>query len=177
MNTQATPPPPLPVNDALDEAAAAARRLVRRQAAMAAGVSLVPIFGVDLLINAKLMAETVRRINAAFGLSPEQIARLPGPLKSRVDELIRQVGSVLIGRVVTQAVLLQVVRGMGLRLSAQQAAKLAPLAGMAASAALAGWLFKRVAERHIRHCVEVRQALANEPLALEAPDRRLLEAR
>jgi hypothetical protein len=68
-----------------------------------------------------------------------------------------------------------VARTLGLRLGAQQAAKLAPLVGQAASAALAGWLFKRLCERHIRQCLELRAALPELPpppgLALPAPDR------
>jgi hypothetical protein len=148
----------------------AARRLARREAVKAAGVSLMPIVGVDLLVNARLLGGTIRRINEAFGLSAEQIERLPTPLRTRADEAIRQVGGYLIGRVVTQAALATAVRTLGLRLTVQQAAKLAPIAGMAASAALSGWLFKRLCDRHIEQCRQVREALPVELLALSPLD-------
>jgi predicted XRE-type DNA-binding protein len=148
------------------ERARACRRLVRRRALRAAGVSALPVLGVDLFVNAHLLAQTVDEINHAYGLSPAQIAALPSVQRSRVDELARKVGSYLIGRVATQAALIAALRAIGLRLGAQQAAKAAPVVGLAASAALSGWLFMRLCDRHIAHCEQVRAAL----LALPAPE-------
>ena len=147
----------------VSERARACRRLVRRQALKAAGVSALPVLGADLFINAHLLVQTVEEINRAYGLSPEQIAALPAAQRSRVDELVREVGSYLIGRAVTQAALVAALRALGLRLGAQQAAKMAPVVGLAASAVLSGWLFKRLCDRHIAHCEEVRAALPELP--------------
>lgn len=140
------------------------RRLVRRQALKAAGVSALPVAGVDLLVNGRLLAETLGRISAAYGLSPEQIARLPPPLRSRVDDLAMEVGSYLIGRALTQGTLVAALRALGMRLSTQQAAKLTPVAGLAASAALSGWMFKRLCDRHLLHCQQIRSALPQLPV-------------
>ena len=41
--------------------------------------------------------------------------------------------------------------------------KLAPVAGLAASAAMSGWMFKRLCERHIEHCQALREALPELP--------------
>ena len=147
----------------VSERARACRRLVRRQALKAAGVSALPVLGADLFINAHLLVQTVEQINRAYGLSPEQIAALPAAQRSRVDELVREVGSYLIGRAVTQAALVAALRALGLRLGAQQAAKMAPVVGLAASAVLSGWLFKRLCDRHIAHCEAVRAALPELP--------------
>ena len=54
-------------------------------------------------------------------------------------------------------------RTIGLRVGAQQAAKLAPAVGLAASAALSGWMFLRLCERHIVHCEQVRAELPELP--------------
>ncbi|WP_428420653.1 hypothetical protein [Methylibium sp.] len=139
------------------------RRLVRRRAFKAAGVSALPVLGADLFVNGQLLASTLEEISAAHGLGPEQIARLPAPLRNRVDHLALEVGSYLIGRVLTQGVLLSALRTLGLRLSLQQAAKLAPVAGQLASAALSGWMFKRLCDRHLAHCQQVRTALPELP--------------
>jgi len=157
---------PARAEPATSERARACRRLVRRQALKAAGVSALPVPGADLFVNAHLLVETVGQINLAYGLSPAQIAELPAAQRSRVDELVRQVGSYLVGRVVTQAALIAALRSLGLRLGAQQAAKAAPVVGLAVSAVLSGWLFKRLCDRHIGHCEQVRAAL----LELPAPD-------
>lgn len=139
------------------------RQLVRRQALKAAGVSALPVAGVDLFVNGQLLARTLEQINRTYGLSPEQIASLPAPLRDRLDDLTREIGSYLIGRVVTQAAIFRLATALGLRIGAQQAAKLAPVAGLAASAVLSGWMFKRLCERHIEHCRSVRAALPELP--------------
>ena len=129
----------------------------------AAGVSALPVAGVDLFINGQLLARTLGQINTAYGLSPQQIARLPAPTRSRIEGMVRELGSYLIGRVVTQAAVFTTAKAIGLRLGAQQAAKLAPVAGLAVSAVLSGWLFKRLCDRHIGQCEQVRAALPELP--------------
>ncbi len=47
------------------------RRLVRRRAAISAGVSAVPIPGVDVLSDITLFKKLVDDVNNAFGLTPE----------------------------------------------------------------------------------------------------------
>ncbi|WP_430418711.1 hypothetical protein [Methylibium petroleiphilum] len=139
------------------------RRLVRRQALKAAGVSVLPVPGADLFVNGQLLASTLGQISVAHGLGPDQVARLPAPLRNRVDDLAMEVGSYLIGRALTQGVLISALRGLGVRLGVQQAAKFAPVAGQVASAALSGWMFKRLCDRHLAHCQQVRAALPELP--------------
>ena len=141
-------------------------RLVRRQALRAAGVSALPVPGVDLFVNTRLLVQTVNEINRAYGLSPAQIAALPPAQRTQVDELARKAGSYLVGRVATEAALIAALRAVGPRVGAQQATKLAPVVGLAISGALSGWLFMRLCKRHIAHCEKVSAEL----LLLPAPD-------
>ena len=141
----------------------ACKRLVRLQALKAAGVSALPVAGVDLVINGQMLARTLAQINTAYGLSPQQIAKLPAPTRSQLEHMVRELGSYVIGRVVTQAAVFGAAKAIGLRLGAQQAAKLAPVAGLAASAVLSGWLFKRLCDRHIGQCEQVREAIPELP--------------
>ncbi len=136
---------------------------MRRAALKAAGVSAIPVAGVDLFINGKLLAATIGEISLAYGLSPEQLAKLPAPLRSRVDDLAVELGSYLIGRALTQGAIVAALRHLGLRLTAQQATKFAPLVGQAASAALSGWMFKRLCDRHIEQCRSLRAKLPELP--------------
>jgi uncharacterized protein (DUF697 family) len=159
-------PPGIPNAPAAIRRAGACRRLVRRQALKAAGVSALPVPGVDLYFNTRLLVQTVEAINFAYGLSPVQIAALPPAQRTQVDELARKVGSYLIGRVATEAALIAGMRAVGLRVGAQQAARFAPIVGLAISGALSGWLFMRLCERHIAHCEKVSAEL----LLLPAPE-------
>jgi hypothetical protein len=145
------------------ERALACRSLVRRQALKAAGVSALPVLGVDMFVNAHLLVKTIDEINRAYGLSPAQIFALPPAQRTKVDELARKVGSYLIGRVVTQAVLISALRSVGLRVSAQQVSKAVPVVGLAVSGVLSGWLFMRLCNRHIAHCEQVRAAVPELP--------------
>jgi len=147
----------------------ACKRFIRKQALKAAGVSALPVPGADLFINGQLLASTLEQINAAHGLSKLQIAMLPPALRSQVENLINEVGSYLIGRAITQAAVFVAARGLGIRIGMQQAAKLAPVAGIAASAALSGWMFKRLCERHVAQCERVRAALPLLPAPLVPP--------
>ncbi len=158
------------IADDEDPIARHCRRLVRRQALKAAAVSALPVAGVDLFINGPLLAQTIGAISLAHGLAPEQLARLPAPLRRRVDDLARELGSYLIGRVLTQGALVAALRHLGVRLGAQQAAKFAPLLGQAASALLSGWMFKRLCERHIAQCRAVRSALPALPAPPQPPE-------
>jgi len=137
----------------------ACKRFIRKQSLKAAGVSALPVPGADLFINGQLLASTLEQINAAHGLSRLQIAMLPPALRSQVENVVNEVGSYLIGRAITQAAVFAAARGLGIRIGMQQAAKLAPVAGLAASAVLSGWMFKRLCERHVAQCERVRAAL------------------
>jgi DNA-binding transcriptional regulator LsrR (DeoR family) len=139
------------------------RALVRRESLKAAGVSALPVAGIDLFVNARLLARTIEQINLAYGLSAAQIAQLPQPLRTQVDDAVLRVGGYLIGRVVTQTLIIGAAKGLGMRLTAQQAAKVAPIAGQIASAALAGWMFKRLCDRHITQCEQVAALLPQLP--------------
>jgi len=130
----------------------ACRRLARREALKAAGVSALPVAGADLFVNGKLLASTLGRINLAYGLGPEQIKQLPAPVRTRLESLTRELGTYLVGRALTQGLLIKAMSAVGVRVGAQQAMKLAPVIGLAASGALSGWMFLRICERHIEHC-------------------------
>ncbi len=71
---------------------------------------------------------------------------------------VAMVGTVLIGRLVTQDLVLRAARTVGLRMTAAQAARFVPLAGQAASAVMGYAALRYIGEQHIRDCVRVAQA-------------------
>jgi hypothetical protein len=74
-------------------------------------------------------------------------------------------GSLVLGKVLTQEVVVLLLKTVGLRLGVQQAAKWLPVAGQALSAALTFSALRYVCEQHIRQC----EAVARQ-LLLPAPD-------
>jgi len=143
----------------LEAAVLHCRRLVRKRALLAAGVAAVPVPGLDWATDVGVLMRLIPQINAAFGLAPEQIERLAPERRAVVLKAISAGGSLLIGRLLTRDLLIKALRLVGVRLSAQQAAKFVPIAGQAVSAVLTYSALKLVCEQHIRQCLAVAQQL------------------
>jgi uncharacterized protein (DUF697 family) len=141
------------------------RRLVTKRALMAAGVSMVPVPGLDWLTDVGILLKLLPEINSAFGLTPQQIEAMAPDRKLVVYKAISAGGGMLVGRLVTRELVLQVLKLVGVRLTTQQAAKYVPIAGQAVSAMLTFGALKYVCEQHIKQC----QSVARQ-LALPAPD-------
>lgn len=149
---------PLPRTD-LSAVARQCRQLVRRRALIAAGVATVPLPGLDWVTDVGILVRVLPQINEAFGLSEAQIARLAPDRRLVVYKAISAAGGLLVGRLITQDLVLKLVKLVGVRLTTQQAAKYVPLAGQAVSAALTYSALVYVCEQHIRQCLAVARQL------------------
>jgi uncharacterized protein (DUF697 family) len=142
------------------------RRLIHRRSMVAAGVAMVPVPGLDLVTDVATLGKLIGEINTAFGLTPEQIERLAPDRRLVVYKAISAGGGLLVGRLVTRELVMRLLKLVGVRLTAQQAAKWVPIAGQAVSAALTYSSLKFVCDQHIRQCVEVsKQLLLTAPAA------------
>ena len=143
----------------IDAVAAQCRSLVKRRALMAAGVSVIPIPGLDWVTDIGVLLKVIPDINRAFGLTEAQIERLAPDRRLAVYKAISAGGSMLVGKLVTRDLVLRALRIVGVRLTTQQAAKFVPIAGQAVSAALTYSALKYVCEQHIRQCMDVSRQL------------------
>ncbi len=152
------------------EAARRCRAMVHRQSLFAAGASALPIPGLDLMTDVATLVKLIASINDAFGLTPAQIERLAPTRKLVVYKAISAGGGLLIGRRVTRAMVMRALQVVGVRLTAQQAAKWVPIAGQAVSAALTYSSLRYVCSQHIRQCIEVARQLVSTVEAAPASD-------
>ncbi|MBS0509489.1 MAG: hypothetical protein JSR53_19125 [Proteobacteria bacterium] len=144
------------------------QRLLHRRALVAGVAGAMPVPGLDWAVDAALLSRLIPAINQHFGLTPGQIDRLDPSDRDRLQKAIAQVGTLLVGKFITQDLLLRSTRLMGLRLSTAQVARYVPLVGQAASAAIGYGAIRFLGQQHIRDCVRVvRQA----GLALPPPAR------
>lgn len=143
---------------ALLERIRASRKLLNRRALVAAAASAVPVPGLDWLVDAALLSKLLPEINAQFGLTPEQLDKLPRHKREQVQKAVSVVGSMLIGKFITQDLVIRAVQKVGVRLTTKQAAKYVPLAGQAVSALIGYTAIRYLGEEHIRDCVQVAQA-------------------
>lgn len=135
------------------------RQLVRRRAMVSAGFAAVPLPGLDVVSDLRLFALLIDDINQEFGLSEQQIARLQPKFRLIAYEAALGVGGMLVGKLVTREVVLQLLRRSGLKTVARQASKLVPLAGQLASAGIGFFAFRQIGYQHVEACAKVAQEL------------------
>jgi uncharacterized protein (DUF697 family) len=135
------------------------RALVRKRAAISAGVAAVPLPGIDVVADLGSFASMVEDINRAFGLTPEQIERLQPRLRIAAYEAVGALGGMLVGKLVTRELVLRLLQKSGAKLAAKSAAKVVPLAGQIASAAIGFALFRQMGYQHVEACTKVAQEI------------------
>jgi uncharacterized protein (DUF697 family) len=143
---------------ALLERVRACRRLLNRRALVGAAASAVPVPGLDWAVDAALLSRLLPEINAQFGLTPEQIARLSPHKRDQVHQALAMVGSVAIGKFVTRDLVIRMAKAVGMRLTTKQAAKYVPFAGQAVAAVMGYTALRYLGEEHIKDCVQVAKA-------------------
>jgi uncharacterized protein (DUF697 family) len=146
----------LPSNEAdIDAVRERCRRLVRRRAAVSAGVAAVPIPGVDVLSDLRLFTQLIDEVNHEFGLSPAQIERMQPKLKLIAYEAVVSLGGMLVGKVVTRELVAAVLKRSAGKIAAKQAGKLVPIAGQIVSATIGFFAFRQIGYQHVEACAKV----------------------
>jgi uncharacterized protein (DUF697 family) len=133
------------------------RALVRKRAAISAGISAVPIPGVDLVADLTSFASMVEDINKDFGLTPAQIEAMQPHMRVVTYQAMAALGSTLVGKLVTKELVLKLLQKSGAKLAAKSATKIVPLAGQIAAAAIGFALFRQMGYQHVEACARVAQ--------------------
>jgi uncharacterized protein (DUF697 family) len=141
------------------EAVKRARKMLNRRALVGAAAGAVPVPGLDWLVDAALLSRMLPALSAEFGLTAEQVERLPKHKREQVEKAVAVVGSMLVGKFITKELVLRAASMVGMRLTAKQAAKYVPLAGQALSAAIGYTAIRYIGEEHIKDCVKVCKAV------------------
>ncbi len=136
------------------------RALVRKRAAISAGISAVPIPGVDMAADLASFASMVEDINKDFGLTPAQIDALQPHMRIAAYQAMAALGGTLVGKLVTRELVLKLLQKSGAKLAAKSATKIVPLAGQIASAAIGFALFRQMGYQHVEACAKVAQEVA-----------------
>jgi uncharacterized protein (DUF697 family) len=137
------------------------RSLVRRRAAIAAGVGAVPIPGVEVMSDVSLFALMVEDINKSFGLTEAQIGRMQPKFRTMAYSAAASAGGALVGKLITKEVVLALLKRAGMKMAARSASKIVPIAGQIASAAIGFAVFRQMGYQHVEACAKVAQELLN----------------
>lgn len=139
----------------LDEAVKRAKAIVTKRAALASAASLVPLPGLDIAVDIAALVRLIPEVNREFGLTPEQIEKLSPKRQVMVYKSIVVVGGMMIGKLVTRELAIEVLKTVGVRMTAKQIGKYVPVAGQALSVALGFTAMKYVGHQHIKDCRRV----------------------
>jgi predicted transcriptional regulator len=142
----------------LEEAIKRSKSIVTRRAALASAASLVPIPGLDIAVDIAAVMKLIPEINREFGLTPQQISKLSPGRQMIVYKSIVAIGSMMIGKLVTKEIAIEVLKTVGVRMTAKQVGKYVPVAGQALSVALGFAAMKYVGHQHIKDCQRVIEA-------------------
>jgi uncharacterized protein (DUF697 family) len=155
-----TEPPATPVSGAgIELARERCREMVRKRALVSAGVAAVPLPGVDILSDLTTFTVLVEEVNKEFGLSQQQIERLHPRMRVLAYQAAASVGGMLVGKLVTQKLVLQLFKRAGLKIAAKTVTKVVPIAGQVASAAIGFALFRKMGYQHVEACAKVAREL------------------
>ncbi|WP_137935785.1 hypothetical protein [Chitinivorax sp. B] len=156
----------LPKNiDELNAVRDECKSLVMKRASLSAGAAIVPIPGIDLGADVTLLIEMIPMINRKFGLSPDQMDQLNPQLQQLLLVTITSIGSELVGKMITQQLVLQVLQRIGIRVTTKSVAKFVPILGQALSASISFAAMRLIGNSHINDCYEVakKALLTNNP--------------
>lgn len=144
----------------LETVRADCRKLVRNRSLMSAGVAVVPVPALDVLTDFGILRKLLPEISRRFGLDAEQVAALDPQRGQRVLAVANRLGSAVIGRVVTERLVISIMRRLGLRIATGAVSKFVPMVGTALAAGVSYSAMKLIGDRHIGDCYETaRQAL------------------
>ncbi|WP_313030033.1 hypothetical protein [Massilia alkalitolerans] len=156
----AAEPPATPVSGAeIEVVCERCREMVRKRALVSAGVAAVPLPGLDVLSDLSTFTLLVEEVNKEFGLSQKQIERLHPRLRVLAYQAAASVGGMLVGKLVTKRLVLVLFKRAGVKIAAKTVAKVVPVAGQVASAAIGFALFRKMGYQHVEACAKVAREL------------------
>ena len=141
--------------DAIAQAKFRASKMVNRQALFSAGMTLVPIPGLDMAVDVTVMIKMIDSINREFGLTPTQIIQLRTQERLITFEAIHWVGAVLIGKIITSELAIGVLKSLGVKMASKQMARWVPIVGQVSAATIGFAAMKYLGHQHIADCEAV----------------------
>jgi len=131
------------------------RKIVTRRAMVSASAAVVPIPGVDILVDLAVLTKMLHEINAEFGLTPAQIELLAPKRRLTAYKAINALGASTVGRLITRELLFTLLKSMAQRVATKTSAKYVPIAGQALAAGLSFAVIKVIGDRHVAACAAV----------------------
>ncbi|MFU1517771.1 hypothetical protein ACM25P_04500 [Vreelandella alkaliphila] len=129
--------------------------MVTKSAGISAGTAIIPIPGLDIGSDVAILMRIIPKINAQFGLSPEQIESLDTETKLFVMTAISNTGSKLAGKYITKKLIITLLNKMGVKVAAKGVTKFVPFIGSAVAGTISFTAMKYMGNSHIEDCYKI----------------------
>lgn len=140
--------------DELERARKQARALVTKRSMISAATGAIP-FGLGAPGDVYNLSSLLPMINKLFGLDPKQIDELDEQSKEQLTVLVGKVGSAFAGRFVTEAVIVAVLKRVGVQVASKTAASFVPFVGSGVAATIGFGMMKYVGNGHVEDCFRI----------------------
>ncbi|MEE1107800.1 DUF697 domain-containing protein [Macrococcoides canis] len=135
-----------------------AESMLHNKSLMSSAAAVVPIPGLDVTADLKLMTNIIENINKEYGLSHKQVSGYTDDIKQKIVFSAAKSGSDFIGKKITKG-FVAVVFKMMLRREALKQSKWVPVIGQAISGTISYYMMKKLGEKHIDKCERVARDL------------------
>lgn len=135
-----------------------AESMLHNKSLMSSAAAVVPIPGLDVTADLKLMTDIIENINKEYGLSHKQVSGYTDDIKQKIVFSAAKSGSDFIGKKITKG-FVAVVFKMMLRREALKQSKWVPVIGQSISGTISYYMMKKLGEKHIDKCERVARDL------------------
>lgn len=158
-NTQNKTVNTLPKNETeLIERRERAEKLIHNKSLMSSAAAVVPIPGIDVTADMKIMTDIIEEINAEYGLSHKQVSGYTDEMKQKIVLSAAKTGSDFIGKKITTGLVTVLFKTL-LRREVLKQSKWVPVIGQAVSGTISYYMMKRLGKAHIDKCEKVARSL------------------
>jgi uncharacterized protein (DUF697 family) len=151
--------------------------LVNKRALLAAAGAVVPLPGLDIVVDVGLLAGMVPEISKRFGLAKEQVDEYDEATKLFVFELVRQTGAKLVARNVTRDTVLSLLKKMGVQTTGKRFSRFIPIVGSLVSGGIGFAAMRYLGKSHVDECYEVAKRIVERRVQAAEAERRALQQR
>ncbi|MEH3037020.1 MAG: hypothetical protein PGN23_11135 [Sphingomonas adhaesiva] len=127
-------------------------KLVTRRAIVSAATGAIPFAAAGATSDVLNLTTLLPKINAKFGLDPDQIDGLDEQVKEQIAVIAGRIGTQLIGKLITETAIVAILRQVGVRVAVKSAASFVPVVGNTVSAGMSFGMMKLVGNRHVDDC-------------------------
>lgn len=132
--------------------------LINNKALISSAVGVLPIPGLDIGVDIRLMTDIIEQINRIYGLSHKQVDNMADDAKKKVMFTVAKKGGDFVGKKLTTNLVSSIIKTIAKREVLKQS-KWVPIIGQAVSGTISYFMMKKLGEAHIKKCEDIARDL------------------